>query len=153
MEPAKLTEIKALHAAYMRLTGLAVALDLQGYRAMLWSQWLREGFSEADLARVVHYVRGCIRGGERGFTWGSLRFNTLIGQPDRFGELLAEAQAAGRGRVGDRGRAGVLRATGRDAGSPKSKVQSFGDVAGRLVSDPAKAAEALEQLRKMKASL
>lgn len=153
MSSDKREEIRRLHGAYVRLTGLAVALDLQGYRELLWFQWLRGGFTESDLARVVRYVRGCMARGERGFNLGTLKFNSLIGQPDKFEELLAEASAVrGGARTSDRD--AVLRATGRARESREGdKTRRVDSVASGLVSDPAKAAAALEEFRRMKNSL
>ena len=168
--PEKLAQIQKLHGAYVRLTGLAVALDLQGYREMLWCQWLREGFTEADLEAVVRYVRRCVRNNERGFNVGSLRFNSLIGQVDRFGELLAEASSQGRKPEGRNPRAEILRATGRDGselGTSNNQhrtsnsqmrgaacgARGAGEVIGKMTRDPAAAAAALEEFRKLKGSL
>jgi hypothetical protein len=109
-------EVERLHAAYVRLSGLAIALDLAGYRASVWFEWGRHGWGEEELALVIRYIRRCIRNGERGFNSGTLRFNALIGQPDRFEEHLAEARQASRGNRIDPNWASVMRATGREDG-------------------------------------
>ena len=152
--PEKLAEIRRLHAAYVRLTGLAVSLDLQGYREMVWFQWMRLGFTEADLVCVVRYVKGFIQRGDRGWNLGTLKFNSLIGQPDKFEELLAEARV--RGKAESRNpKAEILRATGREweRRNPKSEIRMAGDVAGRITSDPERAREAFEAFRKLKGTL
>jgi hypothetical protein len=148
--------IRRLHEVYVRVTGLAVSLDLQGYRELLWFEWLRNGFTEGDLVAVARYVKGCMRNGERGFNLGTLKFNSLIGQPDKFEELLAETGAA-RGkdkgsRIKDQ-RESVLRATGRGGEGGGVNARRADQVAAGVVSDPVKAAAALEELRKLKASL
>ena len=148
-----MAEIQKLHAAYVRLTGLAVSLDMQGYRESLWHLWMQCGFSEADLAAVVRYVKGCIHNGERGFNLGTLKFNSLIGQPDKFEELKAEAASLARKPEGRNPRAEVLRATGRDDTTGKGECKSAGSVAAALVSDPEKVRAALEELQKLKNSL
>lgn len=145
--------IRRLHEVYVRVTGLAVSLDLQGYRELLWFEWLRHGFTEGDLVAVARYVKGCMRNGERGFNLGTLKFNSLIGQPDKFEELLAETGAArGKGKGSDQ-RESVLRATGRVGEGGGVNARRADQVAAGVVSDPVKAAAALEELRKLKASL
>ena len=154
--PDRVVEIRRMHAAYVRLTGLSVVLDLAGYRERLWFDWLRMGWTEGDLAVVVGYVKRCIARNERGFNYGTLKFGSLVGQVDRFEELLAEARAVGRGRGGDQARAAVLRESGRgeaEIRNPKSEIRSAGAIAAGVISDPGRAAAALEELRKMKANL
>ena len=151
----RVVEIRNLHGAYVRLTGLSVVLDLAGYRERLWFDWLRMGWTEGDLAVVVGYVKRCISRNERGFNYGTLKFGSLIGQVDKFEEILAEARAVGRKPEGRNPRAEILRATGRGGETsniehPTSNIQQ---VIERMESDPGRAAAALEELRKMKANL
>ena len=159
MLPDARAQIERLHASYVRLSGLVITLDLAGCRESVWFEWMRHGWGEPELEIVVRYINRCIRNGERGFNSGSLRFNALIGQPDTFEERLAEAQSASRaaGRRIDPNWASVMRATGRDpeaeTRNPKSETRSAGEVAARVVSDPVAGAAALEELRKLRASL
>ena len=151
--PDRVVEIRRLHAAYVRLTGLSVVLDLAGYRERLWFDWLQMGWTEKDLAVVVGYVKRCIARNERGFNYGTLKFGSLVGQVDKFEEILAEARAVGRQPEGRNPRAEILRASGRDSQGPIANSQRAGDVVAGLASDPGRAAAALEELRKMKANL
>lgn len=152
--PEKLAEIRRLHAAYVRLTGLAVSLDLQGYREMVWFQWMRLGFTEADLVCVVRYVKGFIQRGDRGWNLGTLKFNSLIGQPDKFEELLAEARVRGKSE-NRKPKSEILRVSGRDSQSAiaNSRTKSVGEVAARIAGDPERAREAFEAFRKLKGTL
>ena len=152
--PEKLAEIRRLHAAYVRLTGLAVSLDLQGYREMVWFQWMRLGFTEADLVCVVRYVKGFIQRGDRGWNLGTLKFNSLIGQPDKFEELLAEARVRGKSE-NRKPKSEILRVSGRDSQSAiaNSRTKSVGEVAARIAGDPDRAREAFEAFRKLKGTL
>ena len=131
------TPIDLLHAAYVRLTGLDIRLDLAGYRASLWHTWAHQGWGEPELAIVIKFIQRCIRNNDRGFNAGSLRFNRLIGQLDTFEELLAEARATGRPTPGQ----------GSTAARPA------GQIAHALTRDPAAAAAALADFQKMKTNL
>jgi len=150
-EADKIQVIAKLHMAYKQLTGLVVPLD--SFREYQWFEWLRRGLEEEDLRLVVKFIRRSIERGERGFNYGSLRFNRLIGQVDIFEELLAEATTDRGNRRIDPNYASVLAATGRSAEDKGREPRRAGEVAQRVTSDPDKAAAALEELRKLKGSL
>lgn len=84
--------IQALHAAYVRLTGLPVPYN-HG-RRFTWLAWIARGFTEADLATVVgHYRRTVDKDIIR---MRMMKFDRLIGDTQRFEEDLAEAKAMHR---------------------------------------------------------
>lgn len=149
------TPIDLLHAAYVRLTGLDIRLDLAGYRASLWHTWAHQGWGEPELAIVIKFIQRCIRNNDRGFNAGSLRFNRLIGQIDTFEELLAEARATGRPAPSTNpARDSILRATGRPTpGQGSTAARPAGQIAHALTRDPAAAAAALADFQKMKTNL
>jgi len=89
-----MTPIPNLHAAYQRLTGLAIHLDMARERE--WFDWLKRGFTEDDLAAVIAFHRRTVE--DPRILGRMLRFGFLIGQPDRFEEDLAEARAQGARR-------------------------------------------------------
>lgn len=140
--------MQQLDADYVRLTGIDPGRDPWGSRDGAWYNWVQYGLTEGDLAVVVRYICRCIAESRRGFDMGSLRFSRLIGQPDKFSELLGEIRALARSKQGDSARQAVLRATGRDdrRGASEERV---GQIAAKLVSDPVKAAAALDELRKL----
>lgn len=79
--------IKALHAAYEARTGYKIALNMM--RERQWAEWLKwadYAWTEAELARVIGYLRRKIAKGDRND--GALKFGNLIGQPDHFEEDL-----------------------------------------------------------------
>jgi hypothetical protein len=82
-----------LHEAYRSLTGLDLPLSLE--RVQLWLSWERAGHTGADLELVVRYLQREIRARKR--LEGSLRLSNLL-DPERFGEDLAFAKAAQKGR-------------------------------------------------------
>lgn len=91
-------QARALHAAYQARTSYQVAYNLT--RENQWMEWLKwSGYTwtEADLARVIHYLRREIRHDRRNV--GALKFSNLIGDPARFEEDLnlarEEAQRTG----------------------------------------------------------
>lgn len=86
--------IRELHRAYVNLTGLDVALDMQ--RERQWFDWLNyrrdDPFTAADLKLVIEFLRRGIRDEQR--NPGCLRFRNLIGMPDDFDEERAAAKKA-----------------------------------------------------------
>ncbi len=86
--------IHELHRAYVNLTGLDVALNMD--RERTWFDWLNfrrdDPFTAADLKLVVDFLRRGIREQQRNA--GSLRFRNLIGMPDDFDEDRAAARKA-----------------------------------------------------------
>ena len=78
--PAQLDQ---LHQSYCRLTGQNLSLGFD--RERLWFEFLRAGFTLADLVRVVRYLQKEIRHTRRNV--GALKLSNLL-QLDRFEEDL-----------------------------------------------------------------
>lgn len=76
-------EITAAHQLYCQLTGQSLRLGFD--RERQWYEWLRAGFTLADLRRVIAYLQREIREGRRNV--GALKLSNLL-QPDRFEEDL-----------------------------------------------------------------
>ena len=76
-------QITAAHQLYCQLTGQSLRLGFD--RERQWYEWLRAGFTLADLRRVVAYLQREIREGRRNV--GALKLSNLL-QPDRFEEDL-----------------------------------------------------------------
>jgi hypothetical protein len=86
MKPAPVSaaaRIGELHQAYCRLTGQSLSLGFD--RERLWFEFLRAGFTLADLVRVVRYLQGEISYSRRNV--GALKLSNLL-QLDRFEEDL-----------------------------------------------------------------
>lgn len=93
MPPNPIQFVRDLHRAYEARTGYTIRWNL--HRERQWSEWCSWSdwqWTEADLARVIGYLRGKIQKGERND--GALKFDNLIGQPDRFEEDLNLAKEA-----------------------------------------------------------
>jgi hypothetical protein len=75
--------IAAAHQLYCQLTGQSLRLGFD--RERQWYEWLRAGFTPADLRRVIAYLQREIREGRRNV--GALKLSNLL-QPDRFEEDL-----------------------------------------------------------------
>jgi hypothetical protein len=75
--------VRELHELYCRWT--AQTLSLRFDRERLWYEFLRAGFSAADLKRVVTYLQKEIRAERRNI--GALKLSNLL-QLDRFEEDL-----------------------------------------------------------------
>lgn len=89
-------KLEALHAAYQSRTGYTIRWNLHRERQWLdWSAWSAHTWDETELARVISYLRAKISKGER--NEGALKFDNLIGSPDRFEEDLNLAQEAAKG--------------------------------------------------------
>jgi hypothetical protein len=80
---ARLAQIEQLHQTYGRLT--AQNLSLRFDRERLWLEFLRAGFTLADLIQVVRYLQREIRHTRRNV--GALKLSNLL-QLDRFEEDL-----------------------------------------------------------------
>jgi hypothetical protein len=76
-------QIAQLHQTYCRLTGQSLSLRFD--RERLWFEFLRAGFTLADLIQVVHYLQKEIRHTRRNV--GALKLSNLL-QLDRFEEDL-----------------------------------------------------------------
>lgn len=80
---ALLAQIEQLHQTYGRLTGQNLSLRFD--RERLWLEFLRAGFTLADLVQVVRYLQREIRHTRRNV--GALKLSNLL-QLDRFEEDL-----------------------------------------------------------------
>ena len=76
-------QLEQLHQTYCRLTGQNLSLGFD--RERLWFEFLRAGFTLADLAQVVRYLQKEIRHTRRNV--GALKLSNLL-QLDRFEEDL-----------------------------------------------------------------
>lgn len=91
--PNAIALVKELHACYVARTGYEIAYNLA--RENSWREWCAFGgwkWTCEDLARVIGYLRGKIRKGER--NEGALKFFNLVGRPDNFEEDLNLAREA-----------------------------------------------------------
>lgn len=87
--------VKALHAAYEARTGFTIVLNYQRLTMWYsWCEWSGWTWGEADLARVIAYLRAKIQVNER--REGALKFFNLIGHPDTFEEDLQLAKEAAK---------------------------------------------------------
>jgi hypothetical protein len=75
--------VRDFHQLYCHWTGQTLTLRFD--RERLWYEFLRAGFSAADLKRVVTYLQKEIRAERRNV--GALKLSNLL-QPDRFEEDL-----------------------------------------------------------------
>jgi len=80
-----LAQIEPLHQTYCRLTGQNLSLTLRYERQRLWCEFLRAGFTLAQLVQVVRYLQREIRHDRRNV--GALKLSNLL-QLDRFEEDL-----------------------------------------------------------------
>ncbi len=78
-----LAQVEQIHQTYCRLTGQSLSLRFD--RERLWFEFLRAGFTLADLAAVVRYLQKEIRHTRRNV--GALKLSNLL-QLDRFEEDL-----------------------------------------------------------------
>jgi hypothetical protein len=147
--------IADLHQVYCNLTRMTVRLDMG--REHEWFQFVKRGFTVADLALVIKSIQKGIK--ERKRNPGALRFSNLVVAVDLFEEELALAQSEASVHAKtppvDRGRAAVLQATGRSATAPIDKphlearpapARSAGDV----IKEHEKMAAMLKQFRETK---
>lgn len=121
------TYIRKLHAAYVRLTGRPLPLEMS--MIFRWEVWSAKGWTEDDLETVIRYIQRLIKDGRR-FP-ESLRLYNLL-DPDKFVEDLAEVRARSRIKREDPGRASVLRATGRPESNTGVDPQKAGAVLNRM---------------------
>lgn len=77
------SRIKLIHGCYSEMMGGGVLLEANGER--LWFDWLKAGFTEDDLKRVMLHIRAGIASGDRQL--GALRLSNLLAV-DRFSEDL-----------------------------------------------------------------
>jgi hypothetical protein len=83
LPPSIPAQLEQLHQTYCRLTGQNLSLGFD--RERLWFEFLRAGFTLADLVQVVRYLQREIRHARRNV--GALKLSNLL-QLDRFEEDL-----------------------------------------------------------------
>jgi len=144
--------VKAFHAAYVRETGLPLALLYN--RESAWFRLLRVQYGEPpadltveDLVMVIRYLRSGIAKGERNA--GCLRFRNLIEQPDYFEEELAMARKAASQR--QRPKAREVQETTRqpDGGTVTRLAQHAPEIEPVEASEESK--RFMEEMRRRKA--
>ena len=81
--PPLASQIRELHQTYGQLTGQNLSLRFD--RERLWYEFLRAGFTRADLVQVLAYLQKEIRQSRRNV--GALKLSNLL-QLDRFEEDL-----------------------------------------------------------------
>ena len=81
--PSMRAQLEQLHQTYCRLTGQNLSLRFD--RERLWFEFLRAGFTLADLLQVVRYLQKEIRHTRRNV--GALKLSNLL-QLDHFEEDL-----------------------------------------------------------------
>jgi hypothetical protein len=81
--PVNAAAISQAHQLYCQWTGQRLRLGFD--RERMWYELLHQGYSLADLRRVIHYLQREIRAGRRNV--GALKLSNLL-QPDRFEEDL-----------------------------------------------------------------
>lgn len=140
------TDIRALHDAYCRSTGMQIPLDMAREQAWFWV-WKR-GIRAADIILLVAFLRRQIAAEKR--NPGCLKFRNLVGNPDYLEEDLAEARAIARRPVKDQGRADVLQASGRPSAAEPPPARHAGailppdEVSRRLREAMAEARKAIQ---------
>lgn len=93
--PDPIAHVRALHASFEARTGYPIRWNV--HRERQWSEWCRWAdweWTDADLARVIAYLRSQIQAGKR--NEGALKFDNLIGSPDRFEEDLNLAKESAK---------------------------------------------------------
>ena len=134
-----MTTPESLHAEYCRITNQDIALDQ--FRINCWMVWINYGkhrasgqpFNADDLVTVVRELQAQIKIGKRKL--GALRFRNLIQYVDYFDEELAMIRAKQRTPTVPRGRAAVLRATGRVETPNQQDPQKVSEVLHRLAKE------------------
>jgi len=81
--PPIAAQLQQLHQTYCRLTGQNLSLRFD--RERLWFEFLRAGFTSAELVQVVRYLQKEIRQARRNV--GALKLSNLL-QLDRFEDDL-----------------------------------------------------------------
>lgn len=91
------SRMAALHAVWNLATGQNLPLILFDYeREHGYHQFIKAGFTEADILTVVRYLQRKIKEGTR--LEGALRWSNCIGNITRFAEDLAMCKAEERNR-------------------------------------------------------
>lgn len=122
MTPAQ-QDIQAMHAAYVRGTGLDVPLDAA--REMAWWEAWRRGLRAADISLVIGHMRQKMK---RQQPVRSFAFRKFVGDADYLEEDVIEARAAARIRRPDPARADVLQASGREPAATPPPARSAAEI-------------------------
>ena len=89
------SQISCFASAYAKLTGFNLQhRGVFDHRERAWFDFIKAGFSIADLETVILHLKRGIREGKR--NPGALRFSNLIERADLFGEELELAKAQKR---------------------------------------------------------
>jgi len=115
--------ILALHGRYVDLTGYP--LNCTPPREWAWFEWIKGGFTAADLEIVIRHLNRGIRAGQR--YPAALRFSNLIGDLERFEEDLAMAKAVSR-KSAPTARAQILSDTGRPPDSDAAPAREISEI-------------------------
>jgi hypothetical protein len=103
-------QVRALHAAWERLTGQRLVLDCMRERA--WWDWIQRGLGVEDLELLLAELRARVRAGR--LNPSSIKFRFIVGNPDQAEEDIAEIKARRRPNpAADAGRVAALQAAGR----------------------------------------
>lgn len=138
-----LTQIGALHAAYVEITGMELRCEYS--RMSAWQEFIRRGFTVDDIRIVVHEIRRAIPSGAR--KPGALLFRNLIVNIDGFEEDLEMAKANMRSRrppMTERDK--ILKQTGR-ATETTSTAREVGTVIQELSPEGQAAKEEFVKLK------
>lgn len=123
--------LRTLHRVYCGLSGHAPPYATCERRLL---EFHNAGFTEEDIKDVVEYVKRANR--KFGYSGGwSLVFGSLIGNLEKFGDLVGASRADKRDRDHKAkhsfapDKASVLRASGRpDSATPPERTMKIGDV-------------------------
>ena len=145
--------IAELHRAYVNLTGLDIALNME--RERVWFEWLRfrrdDPFTATDIVLVVAHLRRGIREEKRND--GCLRFRNLIGDVESFDEERAAARKAAHTAAKPRPSATIVETVKNPDGSVTNTVTANAGTqdTSRHVHEVSE--KALAGLQKLKAEL
>lgn len=112
-------KLPELHALYCSLTMRQVSLDT--HTRFRWEAWAVRGWTADDLCLVVKFIKKKVASGQR--REESLRLYNLI-DTARFEDDLQDARGQRRTPKMDRGKAEVMRQTGRSDQLPAKPVDS-----------------------------
>lgn len=122
--------LRALHAVFCELSGQQPPYSTCERRLL---EFHNAGFAEDDLRLVIEHVKRENKKRDFGFQL-SMRFDKLIGDIERFGDLLGSSRADKRARdfkarnSYPAAKAEVLRATGRPDSKPLPEPQQAKEV-------------------------
>lgn len=131
MNPEPEVQLRTLHRLYCELTDYMPPF-LTCQRRLL--EFVNAGFAEDDLRLIIEHIKHLNRKRELAYRL-SLRFNHVVGDLERAGDILGEARAHKRARdfkakhSYSEQKASVLRASGRpDAPAVPERTMTAGEV-------------------------